>query len=111
MSEVERGNRKFWQFEDVTTWIHDNDPAAAPSDLRQAAIWWVCYRNAEAMMESTTTKELARDLNNGLAAIDEENDVTDHLQNWTDEAGDEGDKPGIDDAIEADLRNFFLEGR
>ncbi len=116
MAETERGNRKYWVAADVVEWIKANTEASKDHPGKgdpnmDAAIWWVCYRNAEAIMDGITTKEMARYLSDGLAAIDEPSDVDDHLQCWTDEAGDEGDKPGIDEAIEQDLKDFFIEGR
>ena len=106
--ELVRGNRRFWDVGDVALWIGENVKLDPGDDSWAAAVWWCCYRAAEDMLMNYTIKDMARELRDGIGAYNNDA-VTDMVRGWTNEAGDEGDLPGIDDAIEADLCVFFNE--
>lgn len=98
--------RRFWEAGDVAAWIETNsDDKERPEDQ---AIWWCAYRDSESISD-INTKERARMLQDGWAPYDESN-VTDRLQSWSNDKGDEGQLPEIDDEIEADLKEFFNVG-
>lgn len=108
--DPERGERRFWVASDVETWIqtHCTDPDTL-KDVGGAAVWWCCYRNTEALVDDTI-KHIAQSLMGGVGPFTSL-DVIEMVQNWTNELGEVGDWPGIDDAIEQDLRSFFnVEG-
>lgn len=102
--------RRFWDCDDVVEWIKVNVPDEdAPDGSEAAAVWWCCYRWTEALVDDTV-KHIAQLLMDGVGPFYPD-DVTQMVQIWGDDNGQEGDRPGIDDAIERDLRRFFIDGR
>lgn len=99
--------RRFWTAEDVVDWIKANvpDDRLHTEGSEEAAIWWCCYRHTEALVDDTI-RHVAQALRDGVGPF-YASDVTLMVQDWFDDEGNSGDSPGIDEAIEADLRKFF----
>ena len=104
------GPGKFRGHEEVVEWIKAHVPES--TDPTEDAIWWVCYRETEALIDDTV-KHIAQALRHGTAEYTTES-VDNFIDGWCDDEGTGREEGGnieqIDAAIEADLNRFFGQG-
>jgi len=86
----------------VFEWLqaHPSGDVDVPLDR---ALWWVAYRNAEALMDSTT-KDLARTLLEGTKKLDSIADVEEFVASFYDS---EDQQQEDTDRLMANLTDFF----